>query len=236
MSLAPVLVQSSNSHAVVSDPANEAWLGLCHSVSGPTFDALARCYYLALNHFRRFVRRPVMPGVIEVFADNKHQAQKDLHAELQAGSELETFVTVGPDPDDKSLHPALTDPNVAPPTLRNLLLGPGAPPTDALCLLRAFIAAPQLGLPGSPKDVWMLLRSNPTFARACGFLGPRTSKLAGELTTRRLPSWSTCQQFDEVMTRYGLWHRLPMNASCGLPPTMTQVSPSVPTAPTDTPA
>jgi len=54
----------------------------------------------------------------------------------------------------------------------------------------------------------LLLHSNPTFARACGFLGPSTFKLPGELTTRRLPSWSTCKQFDEVMTRYGLWHRL----------------------------
>lgn len=205
---APVLVQSVTSLAVASDPANQVWLALCDATHGPLFDVLARCYYLALSHFRKFVHRPVMPDVIEVFSDDKQQAQRDLFEALRAGSELETFVTIGPDTDDKSLHPALIDPNVKPPSLRNLLLGRGAPPIDALCLIRAFIAAPQLGLPGSPQDVWMLLRSNPTFAQACGFLGPNAAKLPGELTSRRLPSWSTCKQFDEVMTRYGLWHRV----------------------------
>lgn len=149
-----------------------------------------------------------MPGVIELPAGDKQQAQRDLYELLRAGSEGETFVTIGPQPDDKTLHPALKDPNVTPPSLRNLLHGPGAPPTDALCLMRAFIAAPELGLPGSPKNVWQLLHSNPTFARACGFLGPTACKQPGEFTTRRLPSWSVCKQFDEVMTRYGLWHRL----------------------------
>ncbi len=208
LSFAPVLVQSSSSLAVVSDLANQVWLGLCDGVTGPLFDLLARCYYLALNHFRKLERRPNMPGVIELPAGDKQQAQRDLYNLLRGLSKDDTFVTIGPEPDDKTLHPALTDPNATPPSLRNLLLGPGAPPTDALCLMRAFIAAPELGLPGSPKNVWLLLRSNPTFARVCGFLGPGASKLPGELTTRRLPSLSTCKQFDEVMTRYGLWHRV----------------------------
>jgi hypothetical protein len=207
-SFVPVLVQSTNSLAVASDPANQVWLGLCEAVDGPRFDELARCYFLALYHFRKFVRRPVMPDIIEIYADDKQQAQRDLYEALRADSEHEVFVTIGLASDDKTLHPALKDPHVPPPSLHNLLLGPGAPPIDALCLMRAFIAAPHLGLSGSPQDVWMLLHSNPSFARACGFLGPSAIKLPGELTSRRLPSWSTCKQFDEVMTRYGLWHRL----------------------------
>jgi hypothetical protein len=31
-------------------------------------------------------------------------------------------------------------------------------------------------------------------------------KSPGELTSRRLPSLSVCEEFSEVMTRYGLWH------------------------------
>ena len=203
---APVLVQSTDSLVVISDPANQTWIGLIRLASQPLFDTIVRCYYLALNHFRKFVRRPSMPGVVEVSADDKQQAQRELYESLQ--SEAEAFVTIGPGTDDKTLHPALKDPNEAPPSLRNLLDGPGAPPSDALCLMRAFIAAPQLGLPGSPNDVWLLLRTNPMFARRCGFLGPDALKQSGEFTTRRLPSLSVCKQFDEVMMRYGLWHRL----------------------------
>ncbi len=153
LSFTPVLVQSFNSLAVVSDSANQAWLGLIRSVDGPLFDIVARCFYLALSHFRKLARRPLMPGVIELPTGDKNQAQRDLYALLRGCSEDEAFVTIGPEPDDKTLHPALKDPNVTPPSLRNLLLGPGAPPSDALCLMRAFIAAPELGLPGSPKNV-----------------------------------------------------------------------------------
>ena len=43
---APVLVQSSDSRAVASDTANQAWLSLCCAVGGPLFDVLARLYPL----------------------------------------------------------------------------------------------------------------------------------------------------------------------------------------------
>ena len=71
--------------------------------------------------------------------------------------------------------------------------------------MRAFLGAPLLVGSDSPTDVFRLLRSNPTYARACGFLGRNAEKQPGELTTRRLPGQSTCEEFSEVMTRYGLW-------------------------------
>lgn len=84
---------------------------------------------------------------------------------------------------------------------------PGALPCDALCLRRAFLAAPLLGLGDDPTSVHRLLHSNPAFAHICGFLGPNVMKLRGELTSRRLPSLSTCAEYSEVMTRYGLWYQ-----------------------------
>jgi hypothetical protein len=72
--------------------------------------------------------------------------------------------------------------------------------------MRAFLAAPLLRVGDDPTSVHMLLHSNPTFARACGFRASGALKVAGELTSRALPALSTCAEFSEVMTRYGLWH------------------------------
>jgi hypothetical protein len=74
-----------------------------------------------------------------------------------------------------------------------------------LCLLRAFLAAPLLGVGDDPTAVYRLLHSNPTFAHACDFLSRDALKQDGEWTSRRLPSLSVCEEFSEVMTRYGLW-------------------------------
>jgi len=208
VSTAPVLVQSTDSRCVLSCSVNVVWLGLVRAIDGLVFDLIARCYYLALNHFRARAHRPAVAGRIEVHTKDKQQAQRELYQQLRAhGSDDDTFVAIGVDPKDETIPSALRDPNHPPPRLKDLLEGPGAPPIDALCLMRAFVAAPLLDLPDSPKSVHLALHSNPTFARACGFIGPGATKRPGELTTRRLPSLSACEQFNEVMTRYGLWHR-----------------------------
>jgi hypothetical protein len=72
--------------------------------------------------------------------------------------------------------------------------------------MRAFLAAPLLGIGDDPTSVHLLLHSNPTFARACGFRASGALKVAGEMTSRSLPALSTCAEFSEVMTRYGLWY------------------------------
>lgn len=96
--------------------------------------------------------------------------------------------------------------SVKPPALGEILGGAGRPPCDALSLMRAFLAAPLHGVGDGPTAVHRLLHSNPAFAHLCGFLGPKTLKAPFELTSRRLPSVAMCEEFSEVMTRYGLWH------------------------------
>ena len=127
-------------------------------------------------------------------------------AEAQRGQPVEVFVDPSPNADDESLPPSLRDFAVPPPPLSTFLGGAGRPPCDALCLLRAFVAAPLLGVGDDPTSVFHLLHANPTFAHLCGFLGRDVLKQPGDLTSRRLPSQATCEEFSEVMTRYGLWN------------------------------
>jgi hypothetical protein len=221
-STAPVLFQSSDEHAVINDHANQDWIGLIGLIQGVRFDVLARRYYLALHEFRKLETRPPLPGQVELKAQGKQQAfQEMLHlmeqrkatrrcgkAPLTAQDVLVDPRPVRPvRPEAQDLADALSDFSVKPPPLSAILGGAGRPPCDALCLLRAFLAAPLLGVGDGPTEVHRLLHSNPVFAHLCGFLGRTAAKQPMELTSRRLPSQAVCEEFSEVMTRYGLWHQ-----------------------------
>ena len=216
--IALVLFESTTATTVLQDPANADWLAVVGAVAGEPYECLARRYYQALAHFRAQPERPALPGRTELKAEGKQQAfeamlearaaRKASEKKAASRDEPAIFVEPGPDDADESLPAALRDFSKQPPPLRNLLEGRGRPPTDALCMMRAFLAAPLLGVGDSPTTVNALLRSNPTFASACQFLGRGALKLPGEPTSRRLPSLSKLEEFSEVMTRYGLWHSM----------------------------
>ena len=211
----PVLFESSDNTAVLDDPTNGDWLSVINAIEGRQYDMLARRYYEALYHLRSQRSRPTLPGSVEVVADSRQQAlegmldviEKRKASRKQARDDDATsmFVDAQPDKTDRTLPMSLRDTSRCPQPLRVILDGPGRPPCDALCLLRAFIAAPLMGVADSPTSVHRLLRGNPTFAHQCGFLGRGVLRQPGELTSRRLPSEAVCEEFSEVMTRYGLW-------------------------------
>lgn len=214
---APVLFESTGNHAVLQDRANDDWVALLAVIAGDHFETLARRYYLALYHFRKQRVRPALPGRVEVEAQGKQQAlhgmlkvweqrKADRKADRKDGKPTAAvFVDAQPAHGEEHLPESLRDFSKRPPALGVVLTGPGRPPCDALCLLRAFLAAPLLGVGDGPSAVYRLLHSNPAFAYLCGFLGGKVLKQTGELTSRRLPSSSLCEEFSEVMTRYGLW-------------------------------
>ena len=214
-SAALVLVESTDSPAVLNDPTNLDWLTVVHSVDGEIFELVARRYYIGLYHLRSQAQRPDLPGKIYVEAQGKQQAlqgvldvldkRKANKKEGLTEGSVEVFVDAGPNKSDASLPEVLLDFSKAPPPLSSILAGAGRPPCDALCMMRAFLAAPLLGGGDDPTSVHMLLHSNPTLARACDFLGRDALKQTDELTSRRLPSLSVLGEFNEVMTRYGLW-------------------------------
>jgi hypothetical protein len=213
-----MLFESSDDYAVVRDPVNEDWVALVGAIDGARFGVLARRYYLALSHLRSQQARPDLPGATEVVAAGRQQAfegvldamEQRKAARKAAKAPLtpeEVFVDpLAPARRESELPAALSDFSVTPPPLGEILGGAGRPPCDALCLLRAFLAAPLHGVGDGPTAVHRLLHRNPAFARLCGFLGRKTLKEPWALTSRRLPSLAMCDEFSEVMTRYALWH------------------------------
>ena len=209
-STTPVLFESTATATVLADPANAAWVTVLAMLQGDVWDVFRRCFHVALTHFRGFGRRPRSTDpVLEISGNDRGEADQVLLREVYSGgpAQVPMFVPVAPAPAlRRALPPCLEDFSVAPPLLSRVLCGAGRPPTDGLCLLRAVLGAIAMGLKDTPSAVHALLRRNPTFAQQCGFLGPGASKQPGELTSRALPGESVLEEFDTVMTRYGLWH------------------------------
>ena len=156
-----VLFESTDADSVLSDPVNRDWLAVVRGVSGELYDGVARRYYLALSHFRRQRRRSPLPGRKEVLGSGKQQAFEAMLAAMEERKRTEKvaasrdvpaiFVEARPDEQDETLPEALRDFSKPAPSLSELLAGLGRPPCDGLCLMRAFLAAPLLGVGDSPN-------------------------------------------------------------------------------------
>lgn len=78
----------------------------------------------------------------------------------------------------------------------------GRQPKCFFALYKAFLGAMLQGFPGTPEIVHQLLNTNPAFARVCGFIIPNRND---SYHARHIPSLRKLEQFDQIMTDYGLW-------------------------------
>lgn len=81
----------------------------------------------------------------------------------------------------------------------------GKKPKCFFGLLKAFIGITLMGFRSEPEDVFKILNSNPSFARVCGFFHKEKED---EYRSSHLPSLRKLEQFDQIMTEYGLWDKI----------------------------
>ena len=60
---------------------------------------------------------------------------------------------------------------------------------------------------GHREQVHRLLKSNPSFARVCGFT-PKEKDKPGQYSTLQIPSLRKLELFDQVLHEAGLWERI----------------------------
>jgi hypothetical protein len=65
-----------------------------------------------------------------------------------------------------------------------------------------------MGYPAEPEDVHRLLTSNLPFARVCGFI-PKGGD--DRYWFHHVPSLRKIEQFDQIMTEYGIWYKMKWN-------------------------
>ncbi len=86
----------------------------------------------------------------------------------------------------------------------------GRKPKCFFGLLKGFIGASLMGFAPEPEQVRLLLKSNPAFARVCGFFHQR--KDCDDYHFEAVPSLRKLEPFDQIMTAAGLWGRIKRTA------------------------
>ncbi len=83
----------------------------------------------------------------------------------------------------------------------------GRKPKCFFSLLKAFSGTTLMGFPAEPEHVHLLLKSNPAFARVCGFIPTEQDKPA-QYHYQQVPALRKLEQFDQIMREAGLWDRI----------------------------
>ncbi|MCP3925167.1 MAG: hypothetical protein GY714_21545 [Desulfobacterales bacterium] len=107
------------------------------------------------------------------------------------------------EPKPLEVRPDSISPGIVP-----LRLG-GKKPKCFFAMLKSFLGAPMIGFASEPEKVYLLLTSNPSFVRACGFV-PKNAN--DDYCHKHTPSLRKLEQFDQIMTEWGIWNRIKLNA------------------------
>lgn len=83
----------------------------------------------------------------------------------------------------------------------------GRKPKCFFGLLKSFLGTALMGFAAEPEQIHLLLKTNPSFARVCGFV-PKANDQASSYSYRHIPSLRKLEQFDQVMRQAGLWDRM----------------------------
>jgi hypothetical protein len=80
----------------------------------------------------------------------------------------------------------------------------GKKPKCFFALFKSFTGACLMGFAPEPEVVYNLLTSNLSFARVCGFV---PNNIDERYWYKNIPSLRKIEQFDQIMTEYGLWNQ-----------------------------
>lgn len=81
----------------------------------------------------------------------------------------------------------------------------GKKPKCFFALFKSFVGTTLMGFPSEPESVYLLLKSNPSFVRVCGF-APKNER--DEYCFKHVPSLRKLEQFDQIMREWCLWDRM----------------------------
>jgi len=181
------------------------WFGILHDFSWQDYRYAAAAYYDALYAFNLKARQP-SPDDKEPASESKDQARQRLlfdRQTMQTPQQPAQVLYQGKvaTVNACTIDPMALAPGVVPPRLF------GRKPKCFFGLLKSFIGTVLMGFPAEPQHVDLLLRSNPSFARVCGF-APKVKDRPQDYHYGQVPSLRKLEQFDQVMRQAGLWDQL----------------------------
>lgn len=182
------------------------WFEILHAFAWEDYRPHAAAYYEALYDFNTQERQRAVEAS-ETTLESKAQAQQRLlfdRATMHAPHEpCVQIIYEGNVVEFKApkVDPMALAPGVVPPRLV------GRKPKCFFSLLKSFLGTTLMGFSPEPEQVYLLLKSNPSFARVCGFAVKEKDNVE-QYSLRQVPSLRKLEQFDQVMRQSGIWEQI----------------------------
>ena len=179
------------------------WFEILHDLSWEDYRDHAAAYYDALYEFNINKSQPLV-GECERASESKAQAQRRLlfdRATMQEAPPQIIYEVQSGKRDVLTVDPMALAPGVVP------IRVAGRKPKCFFSLLKSFIGTTLMGFAAEPESVYLLLKSNPSFARVCGFV-PKEKGKPEAYHAPQVPSLRKLEQFDQVMRQAGIWAQI----------------------------
>jgi len=184
------------------------WFRVLHNFDWQEYRSYGAMYYDALYEFN-IRESPKRQDRNERFEDveNKEEAIKRLLFSRSTMMEKKSKQREGSiiyQGKEIEMKPPKVSPDSISPGVVPVRMG-GKKPKCFFALFKSFLGASLMGFPAEPESVYLLLTSNPSFARVCGFV-PKNKR--DEYCYLYVPSLRKLEQFDQVMRESDLWSKI----------------------------
>ena len=200
---APLIEVVDRDDDILLKSKNNLWYKILLNFPWKDYVPFAKKYYDALYDFNQneASKRANKDSEKEINPETKKEAQQRLLFER---------VTMQKEPETKSViyENEPKEPEYS--TVNAHQLAPGVTPDKTagrkpkcfFSLLICFLGATLMGFPAEPEKVNLLLQTNPSFMRVCGF---KPNGGNDEYDYKDIPHLRKLQQFDQIMKEYGIW-------------------------------
>ena len=192
----PLIQVVNEDDELLANSPDALWYQILKDFVWPNYRSIGAAYYNVLYHFNSLRKKPSNNGVNG--DETKQQAAQRLLFDRATMDETAPILFEGQSTPD--VEPTILPSSIAP-GITPRRLG-GKKPKCFFALIKSFIGAPLMGFAAVPEKVRLLLTSNLAFARVCGFIPKSTDE---QYWYKYVPSLRKLEQFDQIMTEYGLW-------------------------------
>jgi len=194
----PLLHVVNEDDELLSNNCDAQWYSILKNFPWENYRELGASYYNALYDFN--ISKQLKE---EDPKENKETKDEGRQRLLFNRTTMDKSKSVLHEMNPKQIAVPLVSPQSVSPGVVPKRLG-GKKPKCFFALFKSFTGVCLMGFAPEPEVVHNLLTSNLSFARVCGFI-PNNS---GErYWYRNIPSLRKIEQFDQIMTEYGLWSR-----------------------------
>jgi hypothetical protein len=194
----PLIHVVNEDDKLLSNNCDTQWYSILKNFPWENYRELGALYYNALYDFN--ISKQLKAEDIQ-----KNKETKD------AGRQRLLFNRTTMDKSKTVLH-ELKPKQIAVPLVSAQSVSPGVVPKRLggkkpkcfFALFKSFTGACLMGFSPEPEVVHNLLTSNLSFARVCGFV---PNNIDERYWYRNIPSLRKVEQFDQIMTEYGLWNQ-----------------------------